>query len=163
MRSAILLTGKVGTGKTTTLLALDELLEAQPEPYALVDLDWLCWVRPAGASEVTVGDALLANLAAVMHTYRTAGIERLVLARAAATAANVDAIRAVLDGTELVVVRLVAPRAVLEARLQARDTGAELEEHLALLDDEPAFPAVEVASDRPPREVALAVLAAAGW
>ena len=40
---ALLVTGSVGAGKTAVLLALGELLAERDEPYALVDLDWLCW------------------------------------------------------------------------------------------------------------------------
>lgn len=47
---AILLTGTVGVGKTTVLIEIGELLDAGQEPYALVDLDWLAWIRPAAGS-----------------------------------------------------------------------------------------------------------------
>lgn len=159
---AILLTGPVGSGKTTALYELDALLDERGEPFALVDLDWLAWARlPGGVAH----HALLAeNLAAVWRTYRRAGIERLVAARALSDAADVEAIRAALPETELAVVRLDVPHAELERRIRARDSGAELEEHLALLAAEaPPLEATAVDATRPPREVALAVLVAAGW
>src|SRR5258708_347501 len=57
---ALLLSGPVGSGKTTVLLALGELLEERGEPYALVDLDWLAWGQPAPGT-LRVEEGLLAN------------------------------------------------------------------------------------------------------
>jgi dephospho-CoA kinase len=129
---AILLTGGVGAGKTTVLLALGDLLEERAAPYALVDLDWLAWLRPAPGT-LSVQDALVANLAAAWATFRRAGVEQLVLARALQSAEELAAIRATLPGVELVAVRLTVPAEVQEQRLRARDSGRELEQHLALL------------------------------
>jgi energy-coupling factor transporter ATP-binding protein EcfA2 len=159
---AILVTGPVGSGKTTVLYALDELLAERPEPYAVVDLDWLSWVRPA-ADTITVRDALRENLAALRETYRRAGVGRFVLSRAVATREEVDEIAEALTGAEILVVRLVVPRATLEARLSARDSGAQLAEHLAMLDEAPAFEAHEIDADRPAADVAAEILRRAGW
>ena len=65
-------------------------------PYALVDLDWLAWLRPAAASAMTVQGVLEENLAHVARTFRAAGVERLVLARALRQQSEVAAIRAAL-------------------------------------------------------------------
>jgi adenylylsulfate kinase len=128
---AILVTGTVGVGKTSTLVAIGDLLAADGEPYALVDLDWLAWLRPDPASGTTVQDVLVENLRLVTETFRRAGVARLVLARAVRSAGEVDAIRDALAVTGLTVARLVAAPAVVEGRLRARDAGAELAEHLA--------------------------------
>lgn len=159
MTRAILVTGPVGSGKTTTLLALDELLAERGEPYALVDLDWLCWVQGAPVEEV-----LAANLGAVRETYARAGVERLVLARSLVAEDELSALRSALPGVELCVVRLAVPRDVLERRIRLRDTGRELEEHLRLLGEpEPGGADATVDATREPALVARAVLAAAGW
>jgi len=161
---AVLLTGPVGSGKTTTLYELDALLDERGEPFALVDLDWLCWARLPSA---VARHALLAeNLAAVWQTYRRAGVDRLVAARALPDPAELAAIRAVLTDCDLVTVKLEVPRDELVRRICARDTGAELEEHLSLVTaPEQTIDAFAFAVDatQPPREVALAVLTAAGW
>jgi thymidylate kinase len=156
---AILLTGGVGTGKTTVLLALGELLEERAEPYALVDLDWLAWLRPAPGT-LSVQDALVANLAAAWETFRRAGVERLVLARALQSAEELAAIRAALPGVELVAVRLTVPPEVQEQRLRARDTGRELEQHLAFLaaGEQERFENATVANAGSPRDAAGEVL-----
>jgi hypothetical protein len=159
---ALLLTGGVGTGKTTVLQALGELLEARGEPYALVDLDWLCWARPKWGSP---HELLCVNLAAVAAAYADTGVERLVLARHLVSAEELDALRAALPGVAVAAVRLTADAATREARLRARDAGAELEEHLALLaaGEPPRFEDAEVVAEREPAAVAAEVLRAARW
>jgi hypothetical protein len=159
---AILLTGGVGAGKTTVLQALGALLEERGEPYALVDLDWLCWARPRTG---TPHELLCLNLGAVASVYADRGVESLVLARHLVSAEELDTVRAALPGVEVTAVRLVADARTREARLRTRDTGRELEEHLAFLaaGDPPRFEDAEVASDAPPAQVAGAVLRAARW
>jgi adenylylsulfate kinase len=167
---AILVTGTVGSGKTSVAIEIGELLEADDVPYALVDLDWLGWLRPAPASLVTQRSALAENLGLVWRTFCEAGVERLVLARYVEDREQLDAFRDALPGVELFVVRLVAPQALVERRLKARDSGAQLAEHLA---EAAAFAArgeqaaledaVVENGERSLRDVAGEVLTAAGW
>jgi len=163
---ALLLVGTVGSGKTTVLLELGRLLAERGEPYALVDLDWLAWVEPPTDSPLGVHDILVANLAAAAATFERAGVKRLVLARHLTRADELASIRAALGGVELTVVRLDAPAALLEARIRARDSGRELEEHLAELAGgaAPDFPHHVVANDgRAADAVAADVLRASAW
>ena len=167
---AILLTGTVGSGKTSVAIEIGEQLEDGDVPYALVDLDWLGWLQPAPASLVTQRSALTKNLGLVWGTFREAGVERLVLARYVEDREQLDAFRGALPGVELFVVRLVAPQALVERRLRARDSGAQLVEHLA---ETAAFAAegeqagledaVVENGERPLRDVAADVLTAAAW
>jgi GTPase SAR1 family protein len=163
---ALLLVGTVGSGKTTVLLSLGHRLSESGEPYALVDLDWLAWVEPPPASELGVHEILVANLAAVVETFRRAGVTRLVLARHLTRADDVAAIEAALGGAALEVVLLEVPAAVLEARIRARDSGRELEEHLGEIGaaQPPEFAHRTVANDgRPPADVADEILRTIGW
>jgi adenylylsulfate kinase len=166
-RLGIVLTGVVGSGKTSVAVALGELLEERGEAYAVVDLDWLAWFRPPAGSAVTVTDLLRANLHAVWRNFAAAGVDRLVVARHLRTREELRLVRDALDGVEIVSVRLDVPRDLLEARLRGRDGGAELAEHLAMLDEaasaEPFEDAAVDGTADSPREVALAVLRAAGW
>jgi adenylylsulfate kinase-like enzyme len=158
---ALLVTGSVGAGKTAVLIALGELLAERDEPYALVDLDWLCW---ASAPDATPQELLIENLGLVRDTFARAGVTRIALSRYVRTEAEVAAIR-VAAGGELVVVALDAPSDVLEARLRNRDTGRELAEHLAELQRAPAQLDCPVVStvEGSPADSARRVLAAAGW
>lgn len=127
---AILLTGTVGVGKTTVLTELGELLERGEEPYALVDLDWLAWIRPAVATGATVTGVLCDNLRHVAATFRAAGVERIAFARATSDPGEIEGIREALGADRLAVIRLTAAPATIEARLRARDRGDQLTEHL---------------------------------
>ncbi|MDP9258954.1 MAG: hypothetical protein M3Q31_20740 [Actinomycetota bacterium] len=167
---AILLTGTMGSGKTAVTIAIGDLLALRDQPYALVDLDWLGWVEPAPGSLLTQRSVLVENLRLIWPTFREAGVERLVLSRYVEDRVQLGEFRAALPGVELVVVRLVATQAVIERRLRARDSGAQLAEHLAetaLFAARGEANALEDAvvdnGDRPLAEVAAEVLAAAGW
>ncbi len=98
----------MGSGKTAVAIEIGERLEAAGQPYALVDLDWLGWVRPASASALTQRAVLVENLRLIWPTFREAGVRRLVLARYVEDRAQLDEFRAALPGVELFVVRLVA-------------------------------------------------------
>ena len=141
------------------LLELGEVLEERGEAYALVDLDWLSW---AAAPRATPHELLLENLRSVANTFGDAGVELLVLCRFLQSREELASIADVVG--ELSTVALDAPRAVLEARIRARDTGHELTHHLEALAEDPpdlGCPVVDATGD--PREIAVAVLSAAGW
>ena len=166
---AILLTGMVGTGKTTIAVELGELLDEREVPHAVIDLDWLAWLRPADGSRVTHEQVLTENLRAIWPTFRRAGVDRFVLARYLRGHAEVESMRSALSGVELFVVALSAPRDVLEERLRRRDTGAQLAEHLeaicaadALVEGGGADCGVE-SHGRPAREIAVEIAERAGW
>ena len=46
MTRAVLLTGPLGSGKTSVALEVGELLGSAGVPHAVIDLDWLCWAGP---------------------------------------------------------------------------------------------------------------------
>ena len=167
----ILLSGSVGVGKTTVLLEMGDVLEAGDCPYALLDLDWLAWVRPSGDIDVSVRQVLVDNLAHVCRTFRQAGVRRLVMARAVETPDDVDLIRAALGvPAVLTVVCLTARPDVVAERLHGRDTGERLAEHLGQMDhfagarDGLGIDEIVVATDDiDATSVAQEVLARTGW
>ncbi|SDT43448.1 Adenylylsulfate kinase [Friedmanniella luteola] len=168
---ALLLTGTVGVGKTTTADAVGDRLREQGVPHAVVDLDELrrCWPAPAGDPFHTALE--LRNLAAVARAYRAAGAVRLVLAGVAESRDDRERYAGAL-GVPLQVVRLLGAAAVVEPRLRARhsDDPEGLAWHLhrrgeldAVL-DAAAVADADVRVDGLSRgAVADAVLRAAGW
>jgi len=134
---------------------------------AAIDLDWLGWTT---TTDTGVDDLIARNLTAVAGNYQAAGIDHLVLARTLVSPRGVENVAGALPGWELRVIRLAAPRSTLEQRIRARDSGAELEEHLAELDE-----MTQLATDAVPRahvvindrrdlgDVAREVMRTAGW
>lgn len=133
---------------------------------AAIDLDWLGW-----ATGATIGlDELIGrNLEAMAGNYEAAGIDHLVLARALVDPSGLEAIASALRW-DLTVIRLAAPRAELERRIRARDSGSELQEHLSALDEmtekvAAAAPGAHVIANRGRElgDVAREVMRIAGW
>jgi adenylylsulfate kinase len=166
----ILVTGTVGVGKTSVLVEIGDELELAAVPYAIVDLDWLAWLRPSDGSGASVQRVLAENLGFVTSTFRGAGIERLVLARAVRRVHEIEAIRDAVGSGSFTVVRLTASPDVIASRLAARDSGAQRAAHLAeaegfAADAERAGIGDLVIStdERTVGALALEVLERAGW
>jgi hypothetical protein len=154
-------------GKTVVAQEVAAASAERGHRVAAIDLDWLAWA--AGAS-VGVDELIGRNLASVAANYAAAGIENLVLARALVNPASLPRISEALPGWNVTVVRLEASRPTLDMRLRARDSGSELESHLAKLDDftertKRVSPdaLVVVSEGRPLREIALEVIRIAAW
>ncbi len=169
--SALLLTGTVGVGKTTTADAVGGRLRELGLPHAVVDLDQLrrCWPAPEGDPFQTALE--LRNLAALTSAYRDAGAERLVLAGVCESRRDRERYADVLE-VPLQVVRLRGAAALVEARLRRRhaDDPGGLRWHLArrgeldtLLDRAVVEDGTVEVDGLSPRESAEAVLARAGW
>jgi hypothetical protein len=161
----VLLTGGLGVGKSAVAFETHAVLAEFGLPNAVLDLDFLAWATPDPASGATVDSLLESNLRALRPGFERAGVRYFVLARAVSRPAQVDAVRAAF-GLPLAVVRITAPLEVAEARVRARDVGAEREENLAELGahSAPAGEDFELENDgRPIRGVALELLQRLGW
>jgi len=166
---ALLLTGVVGIGKTEVATAIGELLERAALPAAVLDLDWLGWTH-LGRSGLPPDEMIARNLAAIWPNLLAAGVRYGVLARALTTRRSLLRLRAALAGTELSVVRLVAPPEAVRSRLERRDSGRRLDEHLrqaagmaALMDRVRLEDLVVSADGLDSERVAAEVLRSAGW
>ena len=167
---ALLLTGPFGAGKTAVAVEISHQLAMRQIRNAALDLDWLAWVGP----DIT-GDALQnlleQNLAAVVSTYRAAGVDALVLARALLDLSERSTIERALGDCPLTVVRLLVDGEVAGSRVSARDTGSELAELTADADRVAAAVAAAGVEDlcvdndgsRSLMAVALEVLDRCGW
>jgi gluconate kinase len=165
----LLLTGPSGSGKTAVAAELGLVLEERGTFCAVVDLDWLGWVH-AGPGFKAFDRLIARNLAAIWPNLEAAGARRLVLARRLMHRELLDELPRALPAAEVKVVRLTASRETVEERLRRRDTGEVLDEHLEearsqlAAMDELALEDAKVATDGlPVREIAIAVMRAAGW
>lgn len=120
--SALLLTGTVGSGKTTTAHALGALLVAADVPHAVVDLDALRYAWPSPPDDPFHERLELANLRDVARNHLAAGARRLVLAGVLEDPAH-RALHAGAVGVPLTVCRLRLALPVVAERLRARHAG----------------------------------------
>jgi predicted kinase len=168
---ALLLTGTVGAGKSTTADHVGELLAERGVPHAVVDLDELRRSWPAPPGDPFQQDLELENLRAVAGVYRRRGAARLVLAGVledrAARAAYAAAV-----GVPLTVCRLRLDVPAVRDRLDVRHAGSpsvlawhrhRAGELHAILEDARVEDAVVDVEGLAPAEVAASVLRAVGW
>ena len=116
---ALLITGTVGSGKTSVADALGDLLAAAEVPHAVIDVDWLRRSWPSPPGDPFNGGMTLRNLRAVAGNYRQAGAVRLVLAGVVESRRERDDYREAL-GIDLTVGRLRVDLPVVRQRLGRR-------------------------------------------
>lgn len=127
---AIVITGPVGAGKTTTAMALAEMLEHQDISCAMVDMDQLRWFHPTPPGD-PFGEAVgRKHLKYLAQTWRELGIPTVILADVIEAAESKQALTDALHGYELKVVRLNVAMDRLHARLRNRETERQISWHL---------------------------------
>lgn len=170
--AALLITGTVGSGKTTTAEAVGALLREEGTPYAVVDLDALRNAWPSPQDDPFNERLVLANLQAVARNHVSAGAVRLILAGVLEDPAQRPLYEQAV-AVPLTVCRLRVDLDDVRARLRRRhrDDADALDWHLhrsGELDEilDAAYIGdvhVDVPTGQPPSDVARAVLRAAGW
>ncbi len=163
----LVLSGSMGSGKTTVMAEASDLLIEEGIPHAALDTDGLGVVHLANAA---TGDLAFRNLAAVWANYAAAGVRRLLLAEALESAARRERLREAVPGAEIVVCRLRAPLQTMQQRVRLREPGMLQETFAARVAAlEKVLDSVQVEDflvdngDRNVTEVAREVLVRAGW
>lgn len=170
---ALFINGTVGSGKTTVLDHVGDLLAEQQESFALLDLDWLRRSSPTPDGDPFNNAMELANLASVSANFRSAGMRSIILAGVLEDP-DLRSRYAEAVGSELVVVRLQVDVKQIHARLRSRhnnpDEAETLGWHLhrageldAILESAAGEDFAILVGDESPRVVARMVLDAAGW
>ncbi len=167
MVHVIVISGSMGSGKTTVLAEISDVLAARGVVHAAIDPDFLgMGYLPAEASR----DLAFRNLSAVWSNYAAAGITRLLLCEALETPAERGRLREAVPGAQIVVCRLRARLETMQQRIRLREPGmlqeqfvsrvAELEASL----DAGCVEDFSVENDgRSVTAVAREVLVRAGW
>ena len=162
----LVISGSMGSGKTTVLGEASDILTALDVPHAAIDLDALGLAHlPPGSPD----DLTFQNLEAVWRNYLATGVRRLLIACAMESSDSLR-LRKALDGASILTCRLTAGLETMRQRVRVREPGmlqeayvarvAELEARLNDARTEDFF----VSNDaRPVTEVARAMLALAGW
>jgi RimJ/RimL family protein N-acetyltransferase len=165
-REAVVITGMFGSGKSSVAIEVADILERRDLPYAVIDLDWLCWGF-AGREDGAEHRMMLANLAPVVANYLDAGVRYVVLARSLRTGEEADDLRRVLR-MPLRVIGLSVTIEEIERRIGSDLTAARAEDlrearAWAAADRGTGFEDDVVANDRPLRAVAEEIVRLVGW
>jgi thymidine kinase len=122
----LVITGTMGSGKTSALAEASDILTLRNIPHASIDLDAL-----GGAclfDSVRADNAMYENLSAVSRNYANLGLDKLLIARAIETRAELDKCRQAVGATETVACRLVANDETLRKRIAERERGVRQKE-----------------------------------
>jgi hypothetical protein len=163
----IVLTGTMGSGKTTVMGEASDILSARGVMHAAIDVDALGLAHLPGEAST---DIAWRNLASVWRNYAAAGAARLLLADALETRADLARIREAVPCSPLVICRLTADLKTMQQRVSLRDPGmlrevfvarvAELDARLDRAGLEDFSLSTE---DRPVTDVARELLTRAAW
>ena len=125
----IVVTGPVGSGKSTTAWALHDMLIAERIPTALIDMDFLRCAWP----QVTAWNHQLGydNFAAIAVNHQAIGVRCFVVADVVESLEQRADYESAVPGARVVIVRLDVPLDVIEARLRVRETAESIEWFLA--------------------------------
>lgn len=166
----ILVTGPVGSGKTTVATEMGRLLSEAGIAHAVVDFDQLTEYRPRAADDPFGAQVGLANLTAVWNNYAGAGAKRLIIARVIESRDDLAGLRQALPEANITVVRLRASVTTIQTRVRGREIGGALEWHLAraselaeLMDARKVEDVLVEAEERDPASIAHDILARVGW
>lgn len=162
------ISGAVGVGKTSVLSELNYILETEKVPHGCIERDALSYTWPTQGrfNEVMVER----NLRCVIANFLEAGATRLLIAGVIEGPEDLEVYRRCIPNAEIQVCRLTADVDLRRQRLRSREKGAGLDWHLdrtveldGILDRAGIEDFCVDNGDRPLREVALEVLARAGW
>ena len=112
----VVITGPPGAGKTTVLMALMGLLEAEEAGYAAVELDALALVNPWPDD-----DAAFEHIELVADSFRRRGYPLLLVTATVEDREYLHRLLGALPSDEVVLVRLDAPTELLRERLTRRE------------------------------------------
>jgi adenylylsulfate kinase len=116
----IVITGTMGSGKTTVLAEASDLLKARGVTHAAIDLDALAI---AYLPDDPLIEMAYRNLASIWANYAALGITRLLLAGAIENIDELKRIRAVMPASRIVICRLTATLETMRRRVSLREPG----------------------------------------
>jgi energy-coupling factor transporter ATP-binding protein EcfA2 len=126
----VVITGPVGSGKTTSMSALAELLAQRGESVAAIDLDSLRALWPEDPDDPFHMRLGLRNLRAIWPHFAERGARWLLLADIVEHPDQRSAYEAAIPGPLMVILRLDVPLERVHERLRRRESGESLAWHL---------------------------------
>jgi predicted kinase len=165
--SLLLITGTMGSGKSTVMAEVSDLLALRKLEHAAIDVDTL---GVAWLSSSKNDDVMDANLECVCRNYASLGVRRFLVARALESPAELERCRRATLAENVAVCRLTANLATLQQRVKQREPGvlqAEFVARVETLDASLNRAALEdftiANEERSITDVAREMLLRAGW
>jgi hypothetical protein len=163
----IVISGSMGSGKTTVLGESSDVLSLHRIPHATVDLDA---IATALLPDETARDVTYRSLAAVYATFVSVGITRILIADAVESRQDLERVRQAMPGADVLVGRLTAAVGTMHDRLRVREPGMLQAQFLArateldvLLKEAGVEDFTVVNDGRSVTDVARELLHQAGW
>jgi adenylylsulfate kinase-like enzyme len=128
--TTIVITGPVGSGKTTTAGRLSELLREQDVSHALIDADQIRSFYPETSDDPFNHQIAMKNIAAMSQTFAEAGARWLIVADVIEHDGHREAYARAIPTSRIVVVRLNVDFPSLEKRLRQREAPERVEWYL---------------------------------
>jgi len=164
----VLITGVYGAGKSTVAADIADVLERRRVPYGAIDLDWIMWFDTGRDDMDELGrKVFLANLADVVRNYLEVGVERIVLAGAIESRADLDGVRDAVS-VPLTVVRLTVPLHEVVRRLRSDPTAGRQDDLQVAIEWTDAAVGLglddfSMANEGAVRDTSTAILERLGW
>jgi hypothetical protein len=114
----LVISGSMGSGKTTVLGEASDLLEQAGVAHAILDLDCIATVGVPNSREVAYK-----SLADAFRNINRAGLHYFIVAGAIETTDELSHLQAAMPGAAVVICRLTAALTTLERRLRVREPG----------------------------------------
>lgn len=163
----LVITGTMGSGKTTILAEASDILKSLKIPHAAIDLDALA---VAYIPERQLENAMYENLSSISRNCVRLGVTRLLVARAIESRAELNRCCRTVGASETMVCRLVASDQTTEKRVAERERGMlrqqliERVTKLRTLLDAAAIENFSITNEDPAvSDVAREMLIRAGW
>src|SRR5699024_9232986 len=125
-RQAIIITGPVGSGKTTVMATLTEVLEENKKSCAGIDMDHLRWFYPKQPGQPYGGEVGRKNLAFLAANYRSVGVNTLAIADLIPGKEDHQKLVETLPDFNVRIIRLSVPMELIEMRLRERESRERL-------------------------------------
>jgi adenylylsulfate kinase len=119
---AIVITGPVGAGKSTTASAISTLLQDAGIRHAVIDMDHLRWVYPEPPGDRFAVRLGYRNLASIWPNLGEVGVACIILADVVESREQARDYERAMPGTSVTVVRLDVSMAEIARRLSGRES-----------------------------------------
>ena len=118
--NALIISGPVGVGKSSTADTMSEILSKQDIAHAVVDMDYLRYAYPSPKDDPFNTELGLRNLSIICKNYKAIGIKKLLIPTVVESQADIDSLANALSSSKITVVYLEGQIETIHQRLHER-------------------------------------------